>query len=330
MKNREIYAKTLRFSLLQILVDLLGLLIAIAIPAVAFLVTRGKEDVCVAATAICAVVGIVAGLLFAKYAGYLFKAGQIAMVTQAVATGQLPENVVEAGKQAVKSRFLTANVYFGLTSLISGINAQLTRGITGATETLGKMTGNDNAGGVVEGIGAAISIFISVVLEYISCCCLGWVFYNKDQNAFKSTCDGAVIYFQNGKVLMKNMGKVIGISLLCFVLIGGGLFAGLNAVIGDLPALFTAEQLAQMEMDLTPGDVRYILIGVLALIGWGILHAALVKPYLLVSVMRDYLNAAAKTPPAVDIYGKLCKLSGKFRKAYAKSGAEQPAQPAEA
>lgn len=130
-------------------------------------------------------------------------------------------------------------------------------------------------------------------------------------------------------MLLKNIGKVIGISLLCFVLIAGGLFCLLDFLIGDVP-VWTAELLAQMEMDLTPGDVRYILIGVLALIGWSVLHAAFVKPYLLVSVMRDYLNAAANTPPAVDIYGKLCKLSGKFRKAYEKSGEEQAAQPAQA
>ena len=41
-------------------------------------------------------------------------------------------------------------------------------------------------------------------LGYIDECCLGYTFYKKDEGAFKSSCDGVAIYFQNIKHLLKS------------------------------------------------------------------------------------------------------------------------------
>ena len=93
------------------------------------------------------------------------------------------------------------------------IEDQIARGIDG-----------DNQGGVASVIAGIISAVVSVVLEYLNYCSLGWVFLHSEQSAFKSTCDGAVIYFQNWKTLMKNSAKVIAITLVSLALIGGAFF----------------------------------------------------------------------------------------------------------
>ncbi len=319
MTNFEIYKKTLPFALWRIVYSLLGLLVMVGLPVGAFLLTRGNEQTCVIVTSIAAVIGIVLFAFLARYLSYMLKAGQIAMITEGVSEGEMPDNVLEAGKEAVKTRFVAANVYFGLQSLIKGITSELTRGITGVAGALGSL-GGESGRGVGTGIGSAISAFVEIVLEYVNYCCLGWVFRNKGQNAFKSTCDGAVIYFQNWKVLLKNAAKVIGISLLSLVVIGGPLTVLFRSLIGTSRGLIQLLAAIATEMEIETSLCVWCAAAVGGVLVWGVIHGALVKPYILVSVLRKYMEAAEETPPKVDIYGKLCKLSRKFRKAFDKSG----------
>ena len=59
------------------------------------------------------------------YMGYLIKAAHIAVVAEAVTTGVIPENMVQVGKDMVKSRFATSNVYIVLDKLVGGAVKQL-------------------------------------------------------------------------------------------------------------------------------------------------------------------------------------------------------------
>ena len=54
---------------------------------------------------------------------------------------------------------------------------------------------------------------------------------------------------------------------------------------------------------------------IIALILWGGIHGAFVKPYLLVSVMRRYIEAGRTSTPQIDVYEKLTGMSKGFRKA---------------
>lgn len=348
MKNKEIYAKTLRFSLLRLLIGLAGIAAGVLVTVLGYFITKGMDpQVNAVVTGICAIVGVVAFGLVVKYIGYLYKAGQIAMITRGVAEGSLPDDVVAEGKAEVKRRFVTTSVYFLLTGAIRAITSQITRGLNAATSALGGSSGDSDASNVLGGIGALISAFISIVLEYVNYCCLGWVFYNKDQNAFKSTCDGAVIYFQNWKTLLKNAGKVLAITLASLIVIGGGLcFANIsiiNAVIPEaqVDVVASSERLAEAERTaaatgeastdgLTASDIAFAGAIVLALLGWSLLHSVFIKPYLLVSVMRAYINDGRNTTVGLDIYGKLCKLSSRFKKLFEKAEAEEPVTEAEA
>ena len=317
MKNSEIYRRTLKFSLMRILCSLIGIICLIGIPALAMFFTMSPENstqLIVAGVTI--VIGIVIFALIARYAGYLFRAGQIAMITEGVATDSLPEDVYAAGKQKVRQRFGTASVYFLITGIISGITSQITNGLN----ALGKVADGGN-NGPASGIAGAISIVIAVVLEYLNYCCLGWVFLHNDQNAFKSTCDGAVVYFQNWKTLLKNAGKIIGITLLSLVVIGGPLCLLSYAIMQSFPAFVTA----MSEIDtlivfddgtaVPAGTALIIAAAIAGLLVWSGIHGAFVSPYILISVLRRYLEAGIANPPRIDVYGKLAGMSKSFRKA---------------
>ena len=324
MTNFQIYRKTLPFAFLRLLFSFLGLLVAVLLPVAAFFITKNMpEKTMVIICGIVTVIGLLGFILLARYLGYLLQAGQIAMITRGVVDGSLPDNVVEEGKAAVKKRFVTANVYFGLQSLIRGITSQITNGVTSATTALGSLGGEDGES-VLGAIGGVISAFIAIVLEYVNYCCLGWVFHNSDQNAFKSTCDGAVVYFQNWKVLLKNAGKVFGITLLSLVVIGAPLaylaYTILNATHGVSSLVAAVAEATQLDA----ATSLIVIAVVLGLIAWAIIHSALVKPYILVSVLRKYMEAAEANPPKLDVYGKLCKLSKRFTTAMEKADMKVP------
>lgn len=318
MGNGEIYRKTLRFSVMRLLVTILGIFIIVALPLATFLVTAGMSEIaCAVGTFVAFIVGIVVFVLIIRYCGYLFTAAQVAMITEGVSKGTLPDDVYAAGKQAVKRRFVTASVYFALWSITKAITTQITAGLN----ALGRVADAGNNAGPASTVTGIVSTVISVVLEYLNYCSLGWVFLNANQSPFKSTCDGAVVYFQNWKTLLKNAGKVIGITVVSLVVVGGAFFGLGYLVFGSIPSLTAV--LADIDAAATlddgsavpPGTSLIVLCVIVALLLWGGIHSAFVKPYILISVMRRYIEAGLANPPKVDLYGKLAGMSAGFRKA---------------
>ena len=208
MTNKEIYKKTLCFSLRKLLFDTLTVILLVALTVGGFVLldkTTGKGLI---GLAIGFIIGIIVIAIVTRFVSYALKAGQIAMMTKGITEGQLPDNVYQEGKKAVKERFATVAGFFALTSLIKGIFNQLGRGIT----ALGNAIGGDTGGAV----GSAISSAIQVIVAYLCDCCLGWVFYRKEQKTVKATLEGAVLFFKHGKTFAKNAGRIFGMGLASF------------------------------------------------------------------------------------------------------------------
>ena len=94
------------------------------------------------------------------YAGYLVKAGHIAVIAEAMKTGQVPAGQVNYGKEMVKQRFATSNIYFAVDNLVTGAVKQIQKGI----DKLG------NAVDFIPGMGAVTGIakfFVDISLGYI-------------------------------------------------------------------------------------------------------------------------------------------------------------------
>ena len=344
MTSFSIYKSTFRFTLMRILTGLLSVLLIVGLPVIAFLVTGSAEDetriiVCIIALiAACIIVG-----LLSHFVGYIFRAGQIAVAANAIKEDKLPENAYEEGKAAVKKRFGTVAVFFAIEKVINAIVSQLTSGVTKLTDKLGK--NNDT----VQTIGTVVSIVINAMLKFMCACCMGWVFIHPDTNAWRSALDGAILYFKNWKDLLKNTGKVIGFGLLSLILIGGLMFGASHLVMHNNSALVemtealethlkemdtqelaatlsteeestekTAETVSFLQ-NLTAAQWRLIFEGVVALILWGIIHSALVDPYIMISVMNRYIPAGLANPPARENDSKLAELSKSYKKALAEA-----------
>lgn len=317
MSNKEIYSRTLGFSVRRLLYDILAFAILGALAVAGFFIAKKTADVGLAGLAIGLVAGIVILVIMLRFVSYTYKAGQIAMMTRAVTTGSLPDDVIGEGKRVVKERFATVAVFFAATGVIKGIFQQLGKVITGVGKSVGGDTG--------ESIASAIDTAIQVVVAYLCDCCLGWVFYRQGQSAAKATCEGAVLFFKHGKTLARNLGRVFGMGIASLLVIGGALSGVFYLIAVRFPAFFTmlageiAEIAASGEGDipafLTNPETLTIAASVLAgVIVWNIIHGAFVRPFILTGVLNNYLKSGMEDIPTEESFALLDGKSAKFAK----------------
>ncbi|MBR2741779.1 hypothetical protein IKD98_03465 [Candidatus Saccharibacteria bacterium] len=317
MDNKEIYKKTLTFSLRRFLWDLGSIIVILILSVLGFVIADKASNNGMIGLLIGLVIAIILVAIASHFISYVFKAGQIAMMTKGVSEGKLPEDVYGEGKKVVKERFLTVAAYYAATSAIKGIFNQLGRAITSAGQAIGGDTGGS--------IGSAISSIINTIVRYLCDCCLGWVFYRKDEKATKATLEGAVLFFKHGKTLLKNLGRVFGISLISFVCIGGVFFGITYLICMAFPGAFDAlanevrEMIASGELEASNwfAEAGNLMIAVSALGGivmWEILHSVFVRPFILVGVLRNYIESGKDAKITEKDFDELDGKSAKFKK----------------
>lgn len=128
-----------------------------------------SEVACAVATFVAFIVGIAGAVRPHHPLLPVSTAAQVAMITEGVSKGTLPDDVYAAGKQAVKRRFVTASVYFALWSITKAITNQ----ITASLNALGRVADAGSNAGPASTVAGIVSTVISVVLEYQSRS-LGW------------------------------------------------------------------------------------------------------------------------------------------------------------
>jgi hypothetical protein len=247
------------------------------------------------------------------YIGFLVKAGHIAVITEAVTTGKVPERQVAYGKERVKERFATSNVYFLIDKLVAAAVRQIQRGV-------GKITGVMSS---IPGMGAVSSLakfYVSISLGYIDECCLGYTFYKKNQSAFKSAADGVVIYSQNIKTLLASAAK----TMLIVVFGLAGITLGLFLIFG---MLFRFLPLSDWIGGWIGDHIGFIGFLIAVLIAVTIKYAFM-DSYILIRTMVTYMGVAPKTVLRVDLYNNLCKVSSKFKELL--NGKEKEGKPQKA
>ena len=294
MKNSEIFKKTMPFVWgrfgMQLALNL-GIIIYFAV--VIFLLMSladGEGIIAVVIGFIALVVGLKIYSFGCEYIGYMIKAAHVAVIGELSLNGQIPEGVkmTDYGKQKVKERFLTANAFFAIDKLMSSAVQQIQNMIS-------KVGGMFEKIEIVQTIISIINIFVGIVLGYVDEAVLARVFQKKEDGAWKASCDGVVLYFQNWKEILKNaLGITLGI--VAFYAVGMGILYGLIALIsggaGDLWAIF------------------FIIVAFFVI---DVIKVAFVDSYVTISVVNKYLPLTINQQPALDIYEKAQGWSKKFK-----------------
>ena len=294
MKTKDIYMKTMKFVWLK-----LGLGLGItALSAVLFGICAGigaliSGDAFIVMLLVWMILTAAMYKYIMSYFGYMLKAAHIAVVTKAVSTGEVPDNMVEAGKEMVKARFATSNVYFVIDSLISGAVKQLQSKVDAVGNIFEKLPGMD-------ALVSFAKIFIEIALGYVDECCLGYTFLKTEDNAFKAGCDGVVIYFQNAKKLLKN---AAGTALVVLLAMAVAMVLPLFVLVPICGAL----------------NIPTVVAVILAIMVSSVIRSAFIDSYMLVKTMKTYMEVAPSTEISMDLYGKLCQFSSKFKQLFNKS-----------
>ena len=297
MKTKDVYLKTMKFVWLKLAFGgaiVLASLILLGIFALIGSLFGGS----VMAIFICLWMILTGGLYrFAmNYVGYMLKAGHVAVIAETVVSGQVPANQFEFGKQAVTKRFATSNAYFVIDKLVSGAVKQLQR-------VVGKIGGALDMIPGMESVTNIIQNFIGIALGYVDECCLGYCFIQKDEGAFKSSCDGVVIYFQNAKKLLKDAAVttlIVMVATFAAWIVPFILFAAIFKIFGW----------------------NMLIAVILAVFVAATLKLAFIDSYMMVKMMVSYMEVAPSTEITFDLYDKLCGLSNKFKSLFEKAKTE--------
>jgi len=302
MESKKLYRRTMpytlaRFGLALLLALLSGILLALCLSLESslgeslaqFIGGLIEEDLGEDGPAIamfclwlCGTIGL--HFLLMNYAGYLLKAGHIAVISEALSTGRVPENQVAFGKRAVLDRFGATHAYLALDRLVDGAVGQLCRAVSKTGEAFEKVPGADAVFGLAQ-------LFLRIALGHVDECCLAFSFHRKQDSAFKSATDGVVLYFQNWKTLLKTAGTL---TLAC-----GALYVLLGLLALIIFALF---------MDEGSGLPAAYAAGFF----FWVIKASFIDSWLMVRMVTWFFEKAKDMEPSVDLYGRLASLSSKF------------------
>jgi F0F1-type ATP synthase assembly protein I len=316
MDNKQIYKKTLGFSLRRVFWDIISVVLLLGAGTLGYFLGEKYAQNGPIGLLIGAVIGVVALVLITRFISYALKAGQIAMMTRGVTEGELPDNVIKEGKKVVKERFATVAAFFAITGVIRGIFNQIGRGIT----KLGESIGGDTGGAV----GSAVSSVMQTIVNYLCDCCLGWVFYRKEVKPARAACEGAVLFFKHGKTFAKNMGRVFGMGLVSLLGIGGvsggiAYFILKGQTFYEPLAAWMTENLTDTsnwlaQMLTNPKTLPVAFAALIGIIVWAIIHSVFIKPFVLVGVLRNYIDSGKNDIPSEESFRMLDSKSPKFRK----------------
>ena len=321
MTNFQVYKKTLSFSFLEFLVGLISLVLVAAIASAGFFIFNQTTDMAFLGLVIGLVVGIIVAALISVFVTNRIKAAQIAMMTKGVTEDALPDHTFKEGFVEIKGRFGKITAFYFITNAIKGIFRQIGRGVNRVGTAVGGQAG--------DAVTSAIDSAIQTLIGYLCDCCLGWILFRKDENSFKAGCEGAVIFFKHGKTLIRNIGRIFGMGILSFLLVGGALTAVFYLIFTQLPQMFNtlANEIGEIatrnggEIPDFLQDPKMLMLTVAVVGGiiiWSILHSVLVRPFILVGVLRNFMAAGQKDMPKEEDFKVLSNKSPKFAKLYSK------------
>ena len=233
-----------------------------------------------------------------RYVLYLVKVGHVAVVTELVVNGSLPEgtNQFAYGKDKVVRHFGSASALFAVDQLLAASVQQVLGWLTSlGGGCLANVPGLRALGGVVRRI-------LSIAANYIDEAVMSYVLQRGDENVWQAATDGVVLYAQGWKRLLTSA-AVLALLVSVVWLVGFALF--LMAGLATYPALG-----APAEID---GVAYGFMMALPALFLASIFQWLLVDPLATVAMVVAYNKAIVGQTPSVDLNAELQGVSSSFR-----------------
>jgi len=235
-----------------------------------------------------ALVGILK--LAQRYALYLIKAGHIAVITELIHKGRLPDGVgqVEYGKRVVTGLFKEVSVLFAVDQLVSGILKAFNRAVVNVAEVI-----------PIPGLDALTKIATTILnfaVTYIDESILSYNLSRPGEGIWESAKRGVILYAQNWKAILT---AAFWIALVNLV--------GLAVLV--LAALIPFGLLAMMTSN---GTLKFFWLVMAVTVAYG-LKLSIVNPFCLVVMIKTYNEVVRGQEPDARWEARLETASSKFR-----------------
>jgi len=229
--------------------------------------------------------------LIREYILYILQAGHIAVITELVENGKLPDGVsqTEWGKQQVTKYFKELSVLALVDQLVKGIIKGVNRVLFNVTRML-PIPGLQGAGKVAERV-------VDFSLTYIDEAIIAHTFKTKNENVFDAAKTGIVLYCQSWQALLKN---AVALTLLSYV------FVIVTTLIFLIPLGLVAVFLPQ------EWQVAKFALFILALFMGISLKWILFDPIACTSTLLTFLSESAGKTPDPQWESRIEQASGKF------------------
>lgn len=301
---KELLSKTMPFVWAKLMLRLITFAIFLGLFALGiFMIVRGSAGVGYILWIMSGLAGSLAYNFLVRVGGYAVRVGHVAVLTETIKTGQLPENQVVYGKNKVVERIGTAAAFFVINRLVDRAVLQLQRRLQSAASFLGAIPG---AGALVK----FANTVLKAALKYVDDCCVAWIFYNPaGQSAMKGALDGVTIYAQNWKKILGSAVKTAAIVTV-MTYIGGFIIGIVLAIIfGAIGGLW--------------GVFGFIFGLAVSLI----IKQAFIDSWIMIRTLLTYFEDAPTTQIRVDMYGTLSGMAPAFKDMLNRVKGEVPGDP---
>ena len=145
--------------------------------------------------------------LLREYVLYLLRAGHVAVITEIIERGKLPDGVsqTEWGKQQVTAYFKEVSVLALIDQLVKGIIRALNRTMFNVMSAM-PLPGLEGASKVMQKV-------VDFSLTYIDESILAYTFRTRNENVYGAAQSGIILYCQAWKGLLKN---AVALTLLSY------------------------------------------------------------------------------------------------------------------
>lgn len=251
--------------------------------------------------------------LLREYVLYLLRAGHVAVITEIIERGKLPEGVSQTqwGSTKVKAFFKEISVLSLIDQMIKGIIRVVNRTLLKVINIL-PIPGMDKAAKAVEKV-------VDFSLTYIDESILAYTFKTQNENVYDAAKSGIILYCQAWKGLLKN---AVALTVFCYV------STILCALIFLIPLGAIAWALPE-----TWGFAKFGLFLLALFMGFS-LKWILFDPIACTATILTFLRETENMVPDPEWEQRIESVSDKFRelkqKAATRMTGEQPAPPDEA
>lgn len=225
-----------------------------------------------------------------RYVLYLVKAGHIAVITELIHNGTVPEGKgqFDYGKQVVTDLFKEVSVLFAVDQIVDGTIKAFNRMVVRIADIL-PIPGLDALGNVA---GMIVNYSVTYVDETI----LSFSLTHKEKNVWENAKTGLVLYAQNWKPILTNAAGLALVNIVATV----AFIVIMLIPFGTLAALTSNETL------------KMVWLFLALAFGYG-LKLAIVNPFCLIATIITFKESIEGQEPNSEWEAKLEQASDKFK-----------------